>query len=122
MFEPLVRLHNYRVALRARYVIGPVSLGLYEFLVFGVKQAWACLFGGLMLALILLTYLFYPADAALTRYDFLTIGAILIQLGLLFFRLETLEEAKIILVFHIVGTLMEAVSYTHLTLPTIYSV
>ena len=24
----------------------------YEFLLFGLKQAWACLFGGLMLALI----------------------------------------------------------------------
>ncbi len=28
---------------------------LVEFLVFGIKQAWACLFGGAMLALILAT-------------------------------------------------------------------
>jgi hypothetical protein len=28
----------------------------YEFLLFGLKQAWACLFGGLMLALIVGTH------------------------------------------------------------------
>lgn len=80
---------------------------LYEFLLFGFKQGWACLFGGLMLALLLGTHLFYPADAALARYDFLTLAALAIQLGMLALRLETLEEAKVILAFHIVGTVME---------------
>ena len=107
MFEPLIYLHDRRVALRAHVVRGPWSLAAYEFVAFGVKQAWACLFGGLMLSLILLTYLFYPADAALARYDFLTIGAVFIQLGMLVFRLETWDEAKVIFVFHVVGTVME---------------
>jgi len=107
MIDPLIYLHNRRVALRTHVVKGPWSLGVYEFVAFGIKQGWACLFGGLMLSLILLTYLFYPADAALARYDFLTIGAILIQLGMLAFRLETWNEAKVIFVFHIVGTVME---------------
>lgn len=80
---------------------------LYEFLLFGFKQAWACLFGGLMLALLLGTFLFYPANAPLARYDFLTIAALAIQLAMLAFRLETLDEAKVILIFHIVGTVME---------------
>jgi len=44
---------------------------------------------------------------ALHRYDFLTICAVLIQFGMLAFRLETFEEAKVILLFHIVGTVME---------------
>jgi len=79
----------------------------YEFALFGFKQAWACLFGGLMLALLLATYLFYPADAPLARYDFLTIAALAIQVTMLVTRLETLEEAKVILVFHAVGTIME---------------
>ena len=79
----------------------------YEFLLFGFKQAWACLFGGLILALLLATHLFYPADAALDRYDFLTLAALAIQLGMLAFRLETLDEAKVILAFHVVGTVME---------------
>jgi uncharacterized membrane protein YoaT (DUF817 family) len=80
---------------------------LYEFLLFGFKQGWACLFGGLMLVLLLGTYLFYPQDAGLTRYDFLTVGAIAIQGGMIAFRLETWREARVILVFHIVGTVME---------------
>jgi len=107
MFDPLGILHDFRIALRARYVRGPVSQALYEFITFGVKQAWACLFGGLLLALILLTHFFYPADAVLARYDFLTLGAITIQVSMLLFRLETLQEAKIILIFHVVGTVME---------------
>lgn len=79
----------------------------YEFLLFGFKQGWACLFGGLMLALLLATHLFYPADAPLHRYDFITLAALAIQLGMLAFRLETLSEAKVIFAFHVVGTVME---------------
>jgi uncharacterized membrane protein YoaT (DUF817 family) len=37
--------------LRAFAVRGPVTGALFEFIAFGIKQAWACLFGGLMLAL-----------------------------------------------------------------------
>lgn len=82
-------------------------LWLYEFLLFGFKQGWACLFGGLLLALLLGTHLFYPDDAPLHRYDFLTLAAIAIQGGMLAFRLETWREARVILIFHVVGTVME---------------
>ena len=82
-------------------------LWLYEFLLFVFKQAWACLFGGLLLALLLTTHLLYPDDASLHRYDFLTLAAIAIQAGMLLFRLETWKEARVILIFHIVGTVME---------------
>jgi uncharacterized membrane protein YoaT (DUF817 family) len=81
--------------------------GLYEFLWFGLKQAWASLFGGLMLLLILGSYLLYPRDAWLSRYDFLTLAAVALQIVLLRFGLETAAEARTILVFHVVGTLME---------------
>jgi uncharacterized membrane protein YoaT (DUF817 family) len=80
---------------------------LYEFVLFGFKQGWACLFGGLMLALLLGTHLFYPDGAALARYDFLTLAALAIQVAMLAFRLETWSEAKVILAFHVVGTVME---------------
>lgn len=40
-----------RLAGRSR-----VAAALYEFFRFGVKQAWACLFGGLMCALLLATH------------------------------------------------------------------
>lgn len=91
----------------ARFAPLPIVLGLSEFLVFGVKQAWACLFGGLMLAAILATGAFWPAGAALARYDFLFLFAIAVQLAFLATRLERPAEASTILVFHIVGTLME---------------
>ena len=41
-----------------------LSGALVEFLVFGLKQAWACLFGGAMLALIIATRLLWPGRRA----------------------------------------------------------
>lgn len=79
----------------------------YEFVRFGVKQAWACLFGGLMVALIVGTYLWYPRDMTLSRYDFMFLAALAIQVGMLACKFETMEEAKVILVYHVVGTIME---------------
>lgn len=86
---------------------------IYEFLLFGFKQAWACLFGGLLLGLLILTHLFYPEDIGLARYDFITISAIGIQLGMLALHLETLREAKVIFAFHFVGTVMELFKTAH---------
>jgi uncharacterized membrane protein YoaT (DUF817 family) len=86
---------------------GPAAAGLYEFLRFGLKQGWACLFGGLMVALLIATRLWYPADLPVTRYDFLFLSAVVIQGLLLVLRLETADEAKVILLFHVVGTAME---------------
>jgi uncharacterized membrane protein YoaT (DUF817 family) len=80
---------------------------LVEFLVFGLKQAWACLFGGALLCLLLLSHLAWPQGAPIARYDALVGAAVLIQLAMLWGRLETWEEARIILIFHIAGTVME---------------
>ncbi len=79
----------------------------YEFALFGFKQGWACLFGAMMLALLLGTHLFYPSHATLARYDAITIGAVAIQAAMLALRLETWGEARVILAFHVVGTVME---------------
>lgn len=107
MLNALQTLQSYRNLWRERFVRGPWSQGVFEFISFGVKQAWACLFGALMLTLLLATFLIYPDDAVLARYDFITLTAILIQIGMLIFRLETWEEARVIFVFHVVGTVME---------------
>ncbi|GEO99758.1 hypothetical protein GCM10007887_28290 [Methylobacterium haplocladii] len=72
-----------------------------------MKQGWACLFGGLICALLIGTHLFYPANAWLGRYDFLTLSAVAIQVALLALRMETWEEAKVIALYHVVGTAME---------------
>lgn len=100
-------LTHRREALRGYAVKGSVSAGLFEFVAFGVKQAWACVFGGVLLAFILATHWWYPDVAPLTRNDFLFLAAISIQAALLLSGLESWEEARVILVFHIVGTLME---------------
>ena len=89
-----------------RVAAGPRAWA-YEFLLFGFKQGWACLFGGLMLALLLATHLFYPAGAPLHRYDFLTLSAIAIQIAMLALRLESPREALVICAFHLIGTIME---------------
>ena len=89
-----------------RVAAGPRAWA-YEFLLFGFKQGWACLFGGLMLALLLATHLFYPAGAPLHRYDFLTLAAVAIQIAMLALRLESPREALVICAFHLIGTIME---------------
>jgi uncharacterized membrane protein YoaT (DUF817 family) len=93
----------------ARYVRprGRFAVFAHEFMCFGLKQGSACLFGGLMVALLLASWRWYPPDAWLARYDFLTLAAVAIQLALLAMRLETFKEAKVILLFHMVGTVME---------------
>jgi len=78
-----------------------------EFLAFGFKQAWACLFGGALLGLITGSRLWYPHRAMLPRYDALFLAAVGIQIAFLLFRLEAVEEAVVILAFHFVGTAME---------------
>jgi len=79
----------------------------YEFLLFGLKQAWACLFAGVMLGLIVITRFFWPDDALLARYDFLVIASVAVQALLLATKLERWDEAAVILIFHVVGTIME---------------
>jgi len=79
----------------------------YEFFRFGLKQGWACLFGGIAVALMIATWRCYPARAPLPRYDFLFLCMISVQAALLALRMETWEEAKVILIYHAVGTLME---------------
>lgn len=78
-----------------------------EFLLFGLKQAWACLFGGLLLLAIIVSSYMDFAAIGWHRYDVLFVVAVLIQVLLMVFRLETWEETKTIFVFHVVGTLME---------------
>ena len=85
----------------------------YEFLLFGLRQAWASIFGGAMLALILGTHVFWPKGAPIARYDALVAAAVAIQALLLATRLERWDEALVILVFHITGTVMELFKTAH---------
>lgn len=86
---------------------GGVRAGVIEFVVFALKQAWACAFGAALLLVIVTARLFYPDDAVLARNDLLTIAAVLIQVLMLVLRLETLRELRVIVLFHLTGTVME---------------
>ncbi|NUS60088.1 MAG: DUF817 domain-containing protein [Lysobacter sp.] len=94
----------------------PASLAwraLVELLVFGVRQAWASLFGALLLAAVLGTRVYWPDTMPLARYDALFLMAVAIQIALVATGLERPREAIVILVFHVVGTAME-VFKTHM--------
>lgn len=106
-WPPLARFIDYENRLSERIAGRPLASGFYEFLRFGMKQAWACLFGGIVVFLLITAYLFYPRDAAIARSDFLFLSMLAVQAGLILTRLETVEEAKVILIYHVVGTVME---------------
>jgi uncharacterized membrane protein YoaT (DUF817 family) len=80
---------------------------LTEFVVFGLKQGWACVFGAALLAVLMAARLWYPDGAGLARNDFLTLAAVAIQVLMVVFKLETLRELRVIILFHLVGTVME---------------
>ena len=101
------RFHAIRLRLE-QMAVAPGGRGLtFEFAVFVFKQGWACLFGALMLGALLATGFWWPKSMPIARYDALTLWAILIQCGMLAFRLETWREAIVIFLFHAVGTVME---------------
>lgn len=78
---------------------------LREFWIFGVKQVRACVFAGSFFLLLLVSN--YIPLFGLARYDFLFIGALLIQVVLVWMKIETKDEVKTIAVFHIVGLCLE---------------
>lgn len=86
--------------------IGLKKSHIYEFWIFGLKQANASIFGGFLLTIMVFTKYYYPLDF-LHRYDFIFIAAILFQTFLLIFKLETKREVLVIIIFHFIATLME---------------
>ncbi|NUT18653.1 MAG: DUF817 domain-containing protein [Hamadaea sp.] len=80
---------------------------LVEFVAFTAKQAWACVFGAAMLAVIFAARLWWPESAPLARNDALTLAAVVIQIVMVAARLETLRELRVVILFHVVGTGME---------------
>jgi uncharacterized membrane protein YoaT (DUF817 family) len=101
------RFHEIRIRLESHVATSRINGFFWEFFLFVFKQGWACLFGAILLSLLLITKAHWPAHAWLARYDFLFLAALTIQALLLILRMETVREAKVILMFHVVGTLME---------------
>lgn len=87
-------------------IVDGLKTGVKEFWRFGIKQAYACIFGGFLLGLMIITKYWYPIEV-LHRYDFLFLAAIAFQAFLLIGKFETWREAKVIIIFHLVATGME---------------
>jgi uncharacterized membrane protein YoaT (DUF817 family) len=78
---------------------------LWEFFVFGLKEARSCLFAGLFFGLLFLSG--HIPLFGLPRYDFLCLAAVGIQILLLVTRLETKDEALTLCAFHALGIVLE---------------
>lgn len=96
-----------------RYLMGktlaPSQTGVrhfaWEFWFFGLKEARACLFAGLFF----IAFALMPRDglAGLSRYDALLIFALLVQAWMLAFGIETFDEFKAVMCFHLIGFALE---------------
>ena len=82
--------------------LGPA---IYEFLVFGLKQAASCVFAGSFLFLLAISG--HVSIPGLARYDFLFLGAIAIQIVLVAVRLENWREVAVLSLFHLIGMGLE---------------
>lgn len=80
---------------------------LHDFLVFVYKQAYACIFGGFLVFMIIVTKYYYPLEGIIYRYDFLFFSAIVFQILLIITKLESWKEVGVIAIFHSVALWME---------------
>ena len=78
-----------------------------ELVMFVLKLGWSALFGVCLLLSIILTRAVWSDAMPLYRYDMLVIVAVGLQALFLALKLETWEEARVILLFHATGTAME---------------
>ena len=61
----------------------------------------------------IVTHVIWPFHAPIYRYDVLLLAAVIIQILMLWTGLETLDEMKVIFLYHVTGTMME-VFKTHM--------
>jgi len=85
--------------------------GINEFLVFGLKEAQACIFAGSFLFLLAISG--HVKIPGLARYDFLFLSAIAIQLLLVALRLENWREVAVLSLFHLLGMGLELFKTSH---------
>jgi len=104
--EPVHLRHLETLFARIYRLAEPIlGEGLAEFLIFGFREAAACVFAGcFFLLLALSSHIQVPG---LFRYDLLFLGGIGIQLLLLAFRLETWREVAVLSLFHLIGVGLE---------------
>lgn len=101
----LQTLDHYLMTLTAKPQLTGFKRLSIEFLFFGIKEARACLFAGLFFAAVIII----PNKGVwgMPRYDLLLLWALIIQAWLLWAKLETIDEFKAILLFHLLGFILE---------------
>lgn len=83
----------------------PILDYILDLLFFTVKELRALVFALLFVGVLFISnYVHIPG---LYRYDFIFIAAVIIQIFLVVFKLETKDEAKTIFLFHIIGLVLE---------------
>ncbi len=83
----------------------PYRAFIWEFILFGIKEARACIFAGSFFVLLFLSHKIPLFGIA--RYDFLFLAALLLQIILVLTKVETWDEVKTIFLFHIIGLALE---------------
>lgn len=78
---------------------------LLDLIDFGYSQAMSCIFPVVIFAALAITK-WLPVPG-LARYDVILIICLLTQILMVVFRLETIDELKVICVFHIIGLCLE---------------
>ncbi len=99
-------LDSYLLNIEARPQLKGLLRFVTEFIYFGIKEARACLF-----ALLFFLFVFMvPREGifVIPRYDLLLIIALIIQIWMVWAKLETKDELKAVCLFHIVGFALEA--------------
>jgi uncharacterized membrane protein YoaT (DUF817 family) len=101
----LKALDDHLLAEKNKTDLSGISRFALEFLYFGIKEARSCLFVGLFFAAVFLV----PRSGlgGIPRYDILLVIALAIQAWMLWAKLETIDEVKAIMVFHLIGFALE---------------
>lgn len=70
------------------------------------QEAASCFFAGFILLMLMITR-YYPLPG-LPRYDYMLLFALMMQVAMVWiFKMETVDELKVICLFHVLGTTME---------------
>jgi uncharacterized membrane protein YoaT (DUF817 family) len=76
-----------------------------QLFIFGYRQAMSCIFPVIIFATLALTKV--VSIPYFHRYDLLLLICLIAQVGMVAFKLETIDELKVICMFHIIGLLLE---------------
>ncbi|WP_047454418.1 DUF817 domain-containing protein [Rhizobium rhizogenes] len=101
----LPSFHTYLTRVPAHTDLKGVRRFAVEFLFFGIKEARACLFVGLFFLAIFTVP--HAGILGIPRYDALLIIALAVQIGMVWAKLETVDELKAVCLFHVVGFALE---------------